>query len=130
MNIKNMKRLIAHLEDPKNPIGFYMGQWFTHNGRDQETRGDVLYTVENHACGTDACIAGHAAYLAWALDYDKGEVIANVAQGSLELTDVERYNLFHGHWSNKELSQVTRAETIAHLKMLGASRAGTQWEWG
>ena len=118
MNIKNMKRLIAHLEDPKNPIGFDMRAWFRHNNSDRETRDHILTTVKNHACGTVACIAGHAAYLAWALDYDKGEVIVNVAQGSLELTDVERDNLFHGRWSNKLLSRITKAETIAHLKML------------
>ena len=72
MNIENMKKLRDSLED--SPVAFNMSTFFRHNDqtwglqfgdRPSMTKEDALDIVDNHPCGTAACLAGHAAILAW-----------------------------------------------------------------
>ncbi len=133
MNVENMRRLIKHLESPVNPIKFFMGKYFLHNEYDIFTKSEVLSIVEEHACGTTACIAGHAAYLAWKeddvgadpldawADPLKGEgfhIIVHVAREWLDLDKRQTQSLFMGYWQEGPIDEVTKEVAIKHLKSM------------
>ena len=127
MNIENMKALITHLEWEENPVGFDMGEWFSHRGR--VTVGeDIRNIVKFHSCGTVACIAGHAAILSGLPLKDVS--FWKLAEKWLGLTGDESRILFFGKWkedpnwddpdydpdSDFFLSEITKEEAIAELQ--------------
>ncbi len=127
MNVENMKRLIKRLEDPNILVKFDMGAFFLHNEDAvwdesealMNQAKEVLDVVENHPCGTVACIAGHAAILAWLEDdryhnYD----IKYTAEYWLGLTSSEASKLFYAHWNGGLLQSTTKQQAIDHLKSL------------
>ena len=122
MNTENLKVLIAHLESPQNPIGWNMGAFFDHNGVEVYGANEICEVVEEHACGTAACLAGHAAWLAWTrgdTKKRKGFSPEEVATEWLELEKEEADHLFYGRWSpNSYMSEIQLDEAITHLKTL------------
>lgn len=65
MNVENMRKLIAHLE-AVGEAHFDMTVYATHDtGSRTEYRKVDPEHVKEGGCGTAACIAGHAAALAW-----------------------------------------------------------------
>ncbi len=132
MNVENMKRLVEHLESPDNPIRFRMNSYFSHNGCAVKGKVEILDVVEEHACGTVACLGGHAAYLAWkegdkdyvrdikSKDFVSDDLIDvyYTARRWLGLTGAQAYSMFLGRWSHKELHQITMEDAIDHLKSM------------
>ncbi len=126
MNLKNMKKLRAHLRSRKNLVKFEMADWFTHNGRDLRNPHTICRTVEEHPCGTAACLAGLAALLAFQSgDVSKrrtGDHIRDVAAKWLGLDWNDSHNLFVGNWSDRDyglnMSDLTKAQAIAELTRL------------
>lgn len=101
INLKNMRRLRAHLRSRKNPVGFDMRAWFRHNGRQLVSPAAICRAAEEHACGTVACLAGHAALLAWQsgdVPKKRNAKVVDVATKWLELDVGEVQRLFHGLW--------------------------------
>lgn len=124
MNLKNMRRLRAHLRSRKNPVGFNMAKFFWHNGHDLVTPAAVCRAVEKHSCGTVACISGHAAILAWQSgDMPKSrKSIPEVAAKWLGLDEWEANSLFYGHWPGRPrgllMSEITKSQAITELTRL------------
>lgn len=125
MNLKNMRRLRTRLRSRKNPVGFEMQTWFRHNSRRLVSPAAMCRAVEKHPCGTAACLAGHAALLAW----QNGDVpkkqhvsIKDVATEWLGLDWEAAHRLFHGYWGNESdcalLPQLTKAQAIDELTRL------------
>lgn len=126
MNIENLRKLRTRLRSRKNPVGFDMAQWFDHNGIKKESLAVILQIVDEHACGTVACLAGHAAILAAQkgatrpLDCSHGEIFHTAAE-FLGLTELEADNLFYARWSPHyvgELSKVPKSSAIEELTRL------------
>ncbi len=125
MNIKNLEKLVERLEDENNPVRFYMGDWFTHQGKDVVHISDIMEIIDYHSCGTAACLAGHAAILA---AEDEDTVIScenyldtsleEIAKSWLDLDSEEAPNLFMGRWSPHDLSDITKPEAIKQLRHL------------
>ena len=123
MNVENMKKLITRLEEDDPKVGFNMSNWFNHNGQEILGIRDAYYVAETHACGTVACIAGHAALLATEEDTRfmvSNEHVEKVARDWLELEEEEAFHLFQGHGWIKTcvLEDVTKTKAIDHLKEL------------
>ncbi len=125
MNVKNMRKLRAWLRSRKNPVGFGMGDWFRHGGKSLVTPTAICRAVETHSCGTVACLAGHAAILAWQsgdMPKKKGVSIKHVAVDWLGLDDNETSDLFYGRWSALPFAtsiwEITKAQAIAELTRL------------
>lgn len=127
MKIDNMRELVERLKVRKNPLKFDMGSFFKHGEDDHEDKDSayVLDIMENHSCGTVACIAGHAAIAAWG----KGEYlerdIFDTARLWLGLNHKQAFDLFYDNWSGKNMTRVSKRETIAHLKAL--IERGSSW---
>jgi len=118
MNIKNARRLRERLIDSDNPVGFDMGDWFSHNDEPLNFEPCVMDAVTNHACGTVACIAGHAAILSW---QDKKSVKDNVRDTAASFLGLDRLSaqrLFLGMWSRKNMVDITIEEAITQLDRL------------
>jgi len=134
INIKNARRLIKCLEDENNPVGFGMDRWFDHNGDDVDDASDVCRIAKDHPCGTAACLAGHAALLAWQSGDVEIKVFSNIrdtAEKWLGLGYWEARNLFHGHWGGHQLmvslDSLTKEEAIAELnRMIDARYINTE----
>ncbi len=104
MNIENMRKLRTRMRSRKNPVKFNMNNWFEHNQNNRSVSPEeFIETVENHACGTVACLAGHAAILA----IEEGGLeaierssdwIYQTARVYLELGSMEADDLFYGRW--------------------------------
>ncbi len=118
MNVENMRRLIKHLEDPENPIAFNMGTYFEHDGISNKTKDWVVDAVINHPCGTVACLAGHAAIIAWTEDGYTDLNMKVVAEKWLGMDPPDAHYLFYGTWNEKWLGLITKEEAIEHLKSL------------
>ncbi len=128
MNLKNMKKLRAALRSRKNLVKFDMASWFAHNDVVKTTRGDVLSIVKEHPCGTVACLAGHAAILAWqegdlsVPEYWEGNPIFQAARKFLGLTGSQADHLFYGYWSpireRKGISKIPKTHAIKELTRL------------
>ena len=131
MNLANMKKLRTRVRSRKNPVKFNMGNWFAHNlDNNRRTPENLLETVETHACGTVACLAGHAAIIYLQENDGKlpqdilegGDWIRRLAQHYLGLRDYEADALFHGHWwihyYKKPLKEISKAEAIRELTRL------------
>ena len=123
MNLKNMRRLVRHLRSKKNSVGFDMASWFRHNRQILITPTGVCRAVEKHPCGTAACLAGHAAILAWQsgdMPKTRRANIKDVATAWLGLDYNEAYELFHGNWlgQHQVLSDLTKDQAIAELNRL------------
>lgn len=124
MNLKNMRRLRAHLRSRKNPVGFNMANWFQHNSRDLVTPTVICRAVETHPCGTVACLAGHAALLAWQsgdIPLEHRARIRVVAAEWLGLKYDESHDLFAGNWGEQYrglLKNLTKAQAITALTRL------------
>lgn len=124
MNLKNMRKLRTHLRSRKNPMAFDMTTWFRHNKRRLKTATGICNAVEKHPCGTAACLAGHAALLAWqsgdVSKWHKNVDIENVAAEWLGLDYVVANELFMGRWPGeyKYLSDITKPQAIAELTRL------------
>ncbi len=122
MNIENMEKLLKHLEWVDNPIKFYMGRFFSHGaslyyfGRDE-----IIDVVENHPCGTTACLAGYAAILAW----QEGQCldIKDIERAAEKWLDISGEDLFYGGWKNlgdddPDLGSLTLKEAIVEVKRI------------
>ena len=124
MNLKNMRKLRAVLRSRKNPVAFDMANWFHHNHRRIRTATGICNVVEKHSCGTAACLAGHAAILAWQSGdipkFRKNMNVSTVAAEWLGLDSFKSHNLFMGQWGgqNKLLRKITKPEAIAELTRL------------
>ena len=125
MNLKNMRRLRARLRSRKNPVGFEMQNWFRHNNRYLLSPAAICRAVETHPCGTAACLAGHAALIAW----ESGDIprkrsahIKDVAMEWLGLDGRETHKLFYGCWGNAGspaiISALTKPQAITELTRL------------
>lgn len=124
MNVKNMRKLRARLRSRKNPVGFNMTNWFQHRNRSLVTPAGICRAAEQHACGTVACLAGHAALLAW----QSGDVPKNpdarvyfVARDWLGMEDEEVQDLFYGCWPAVRgvyIGDITEDQAIAELTRL------------
>jgi len=125
INIENARRLIKRLGSKDNPVDFHMSYWFDHNGTGYDDPTEICEIVSAHACGTAACLAGHAALEAW----ESGDVdtkvygsVQEVAQMWLGLSYWRAKSLFHGHWNNEtltdDLSSLTVEKAITELNRL------------
>ena len=129
MNLKNMRKLRAHLRSRKNPVGFDMRTWFHHNGRPYLDANTICHVVETHSCGTAACLAGHAAILARQSEgalalktKDESTHIKYVAKEWLDLTYEQSDRLFHGSWKSLpfyiNLKDLTKKQACTELTRL------------
>jgi len=125
MNLNNMRRLRAHLRSRKNLVGFEMPVWFRHNSRRLVFPAAILRAAEEHPCGTAACLAGHAALLAW----QSGDIwpqrafgVRSVAAKWLGLDYNESHDLFVGNWDGQHrdelLEDLTKSQAITELTRL------------
>lgn len=121
MNLKNMRRLRAHLRSRKNPVGFDMQTWFRHNGRNLIRPATICRAAEEHPCGTTACLAGHAALLAWQsgdIPKKRGVYVRDVAIEWLGLRWDESQDLFASIWPgvrSTPMADITKAQAITEL---------------
>ena len=128
MNLTNMRKLRTRMRSRKNPVGFNMNHWFMHNKESRTpSPAKLIETVETHACGTVACLAGHTAIMAmeegWSAETDPyGNWVYNLARGYLGLELGEADDLFYGRWWSKyqikNLSDISKAEAIKELTRL------------
>ncbi len=120
MNIENMKKLLARLEDDKTAVGFSMAYWFTHNGESVSSFFEVKHIAETHVCGTVACLAGHAVLLAAEEDFKPtSNTLEDIAQRWLDLSNKEAWHLFQGKWSDQyNLRNISKEDAINHLNSL------------
>lgn len=125
MNRKNMRRLRARLRSRKNPVSFGMRHWFFHNGRNLVSPTVICHAAEEHACGTAACLGGHAALLAWqsgdVVPKKRGAKVEDVAAEWLGLNSREAHQLFCGRWDAVHwlpLRCITKAQAITELTRL------------
>lgn len=120
MNIENMKKLRTRLRSRKNPVAFDIGAWFSHNGIRKQNRSEILEIVKEHPCGTVACLAGHAAILAWEEGASGRKSISDTAGEFLGLDLDEADELFYAKWrpSSVSFSDVTRSAAIKELTRL------------
>lgn len=112
MNLKNLNKLIAHLERISKPnakpkVGFNMNWW---RGNTDKARDDV----SGHRCGTTACIGGHINILQGIKHYD-----ADSAGDWLGLSPREATELFF----NFPYARTSIRQAINTLKKL--ARTGT-----
>ncbi len=122
MNKENMTKLLKSLERTNNPVGFEMERFFGHGGNLMPfERDEVIDIVETHACGTTACLAGHAAILAW----DEGQCldISGIEAAAEKWLDINGEDLFYGGWKtvdseagSPDLESLTLKEAIVEVK--------------
>lgn len=120
MNKTNMRRLVRHLVSRKRAVGFDMRTYFRHNSSRLHRPSAIIRAAETHACGTVACIAGHAALLAW-LDgapRRSGVSVHRVAHDWLRLDFMESYDLFMGRWTGKRIHDITVKDAVAELRRM------------
>ena len=132
MNLKNMRRLRARLRSRKNPVGFGMANWFLHGSRSLVTPAAICRAVETHPCGTVACLASHAAIIAW----QSGDVprkrnvsIRDLAAEWLGLSNRDAIDLFVGKWEDRPddagIEDLTKAQAITELtRLIDAEASG------
>ena len=125
INVKNMRRLRTRLRSRKNPVAFDMRSWFRHKNRNLISPAAICRAAEEHPCGTVACLAGHAALLAWQsgdVPKKRGAKLVDVAAEWLGLNSSEASDLFFGHWNNRRrkcvLSDFTKAQATTELTRL------------
>ena len=125
MNLKNMRRLRARLRSRRNPVGFEMHLWFRHKSRRLSSPAAICRAAEKHPCGTAACLAGHAALIAWQngdMPKTRGIHTEIVASKWLGLNWSQSHNLFRGYWGNAaypaNLWGLTKARAITELTRL------------
>ena len=125
MNLKNMRRLRARLRSRKNPVGFEMQHWFRHNKRFLTAPAAICRAAEEHPCGTAACLAGHAALIAWQngdMPRKRYVYADDVATEWLGLDDWEACALFTGNWAGlpeyTNLEDTTKPQAITELTRL------------
>ena len=82
-------------------------------------KDEVLSIVENHSCGTAACLAGHAAILAW----QEGQCldIIDIEAAAEKWLDISGEVLFYGGWKTlteeePDLRSLTLSEAIQEVK--------------
>ncbi len=128
MNIPNMEKLITALEGDANPVGFDMNTWFRHNNAELSDEDGVMEIVEEHPCGTQACLAGHAAILAWEEGGQSGYYIRETAAIWLDLSTGQSISLFHDQWhvDVKDYSNRTKEEAVAELQFLIKQERGKE----
>lgn len=125
MNIENLRKLRTRLRSRKNPVGFNMGKWFAHNELKEEELSRILTIVDEHPCGTVACLAGHAAIIAAQeglspLDcsfFGHGEIFSTAAE-FLDLTEEEAERLFYGRWYSGYYGNLSKIPKHAAIREL------------
>lgn len=134
MNVKNVKKLRTRLRSRKNPVGFNMGEWLSHNGMSLYQRDNILDTVKNHPCGTVACLAGQATIIAFQENFQTDiscsrNIFIDVASAWLELNPRQAGYLFFGHWHRRmgPLADVKKSEAINVLTRLIEGRWPVDW---
>ena len=131
MNLANMKKLRTRMRSRKNPVEFNMDKWFAHGQKNYSSSPkELLETVKTHACGTVACLAGHAAIMyleendvVFPKELDPyGNWIYKLGRHYLGLPEHEANSLFYGQWWNhynkKPLRELPKAEAIRELTRL------------
>jgi len=106
INITNARRLIERLEDKNNPVAFNMTHWFIHNQDGIMDPEDMCKVVKDHPCGTAACLAGHAALIAWQsgeIEITEDSSVEGTAEEWLGFGFTESKCLFRGHWGREPL---------------------------
>jgi hypothetical protein len=131
MNRQNTEILIETLLS--NRDRFYMGDWFSQAPPGQPRNTTSLYSLERfdleHGCGTAACMAGWAAFLAARaqnvplhelVDHQSGRQYGTILQAAAWLgMDIDKaHSLFVADWANKRMSEVTADEAVARLREL------------
>ncbi len=124
MNKENMTKLLKHLERKNNPVKFDMERFFSHGANLMTFNKDaVIDIVENHPCGTAACLAGHAGILAWS----EGECldINDIELAAEKWLDISGEELFYGGWKtlnnglgndDPDLGTLCLSEAITEVK--------------
>ncbi|APH74151.1 hypothetical protein [Aquibium oceanicum] len=114
MNQTNLRRLINHLRSIK-PSQFAMGEWVVNKDR---TRAPVL---ERATCGTAGCVAGHVV-VGFRDELPASGDIQTAAAEWLGINEDDAYDLFYGHWPNRQsgqfLDDLTVEQAIEHLESL------------
>ena len=116
MNAGNMRKLIACMQSERNPIGFDMGTWFKHNVYEYHSRDKIMDIVQSHVCGTVACIAGHAAVLAWEENPTLGGRVEDVAADWLGLDPTQEHALFMGYWEATAAGRLSLSDPRLNLE--------------
>jgi hypothetical protein len=113
INVENMTRLIARLRSPAVEGHFNLASWFSRGSGSHDL--PVGQTI--HACGTVACIAGHAEILARPnATYHSGA--RHIATAWLGLTNDQAFALFAPVSSEVNYGKVTAsiaADVCQHL---------------
>jgi hypothetical protein len=89
---------------------FIMLDFFQHSGR---TRVPGM-----NRCGTAACIGGWATWFAVGERATNRDDCFEVARAWLGLEEYEFDRLAYGHWSSKDLEQITLADAIEYLSFI------------
>ena len=126
MNLENMRKLRTRMRSRKNPVKFDMDKWFTHNEMGLLPPEELLEVVEDHPCGTVACLSGQVAIMSLQegnkIEDPHGNWLFREAKRYLGLTEHEADSLFYGHWwkhyYRKSLSLISKAEAIRELTRL------------
>jgi hypothetical protein len=105
-----------------------MTSFFRHNYENLRSPRDILDAVENHPCGTVACIAGHAVILALQnkdvpnTNSNRDLDISTIARNWLGLNNRQEDNLFYGDWNDEDckvsLHDLTKTQAINELTRL------------
>ena len=121
MNKENMEKLLKHLQQVDNPIRFNMERFFGHGSvLVPFERDEVLEIVETHSCGTTACLAGHAAILAW----QEGQCldISDIEPAAEKWLDISGEDFFYGGWKtidvddDPDMFSLCLSEAITEIK--------------
>ncbi len=124
MNKENMEKLLKSLEQENNPTAFNMERFFGHGtSLHPFEKDEVIQVMKVHACGTTACLAGHAAILAW----DEGECldIKEIEAAAEKWLDISGEDLFYGGWKtlndgngndDPDLGSLCLSEAIIEIK--------------
>lgn len=133
MNIENMTKLRDHLQwlvDNDKTYKFNMSNWLGYRIGDNCVEEDISIggliegvkesegidiTVSPYECGTVACLAGHAALIGGAKE---GDSVREFAADWLGIDVDDRYSLFMGVWSGKQMNDITIEDAINHLNTL------------
>ncbi len=134
MNKENMEKLLKHLERTNNPVKFEMERFFGHGGGLYPFEKDeVIEIINNHSCGTTACLAGHAAILAW--QEGKCLDINDIKAAAEKWLDINGEDFFFGNWKSlsdsdyTHLSDLTLKEAITEIKYIIKTGKVAEYEY-
>lgn len=117
MNIEKLKQARDRVAkaDARSGTGFRMSHFFT---RLRPVFSGEVFAEFYGSCGTYACIAGHVVdgeplepvdFCGTDLDFERA------AARILEISRVDARYVFLGHWTEKDLDAITKADALAYL---------------